>query len=74
MCPGSPTVIVEETSTSQGEGGASKVAYRFRNRHGEWKDNTREVYDNGNSAVLLPYGPDRGTILLTRQLTIPGVP
>jgi hypothetical protein len=44
------------------------VAYRFRNRHGEWKDNTREVYDNGNSAVVLPYDPDRGTILLTSQI------
>jgi GDP-mannose pyrophosphatase NudK len=56
---------------SQGEGGLTKVAYRFRNRHGERKDNTREVYDNGNSAVVLPYDPDRGTILLTRQLRIP---
>jgi hypothetical protein len=33
-----------------------------------WKDNTREVYDNGNSAVVLPYDPDRGTILLTSQI------
>ena len=49
----------------------TKVTYRFRNRQGEWKDNAREVYDNGNSAVALPYDPDRGTILLTKQLRIP---
>lgn len=72
MSQGSPTVIVEETSTiAKAKGVLTKVAYRFRNRHGEWKDNTREVYDNGNSAVVLPYDPDRGTILLTRQLRIP---
>jgi GDP-mannose pyrophosphatase NudK len=72
MSQGSPTVIVEETSTiAKAKGVLTKVAYRFRNRHGEWKDNTREVYDNGNSAVVLPYDPDRRTILLTRQLRIP---
>ena len=65
-------VIVEKTSTlAKAKGALTKVAYRFRNRHGEWKDNTREVYDNGNSAVVLPYDPDRGTILLTKQLRIP---
>jgi len=66
------TVIVEKTSTlAKAKGVLTKVTYRFRNRHGEWKDNTREVYDNGNSAVALPYDPDRGTILLSKQLRIP---
>jgi nudix-type nucleoside diphosphatase (YffH/AdpP family) len=72
MSHGSPSVIVEEKSAiAKGKGVLTKVVYRFRNRHGEWKDNTREVYDNGNSAVVLPYDPDRRTILLTRQLRIP---
>ena len=31
----------------------------------------REIYDNGNSAVVLPYDPDRKTVLLTRQLRLP---
>jgi GDP-mannose pyrophosphatase NudK len=62
------TVIIEKTSTlAKAKGVLMAVAYRFRNRHGEWKENTREVYDNGNSSVVLPYDPDRGTILLTRQ-------
>ncbi len=65
-------VIVEKTSTlAKAKGVLTKVTYRFRSRHGEWKDNTREVYDNGNSGVALPYDPDRGTILLTKQLRIP---
>jgi nudix-type nucleoside diphosphatase (YffH/AdpP family) len=65
-------VIVEKTSAlAKAKGVLTKVTYRFRSRHGEWKDNTREVYDNGNSGVALPYDPDRGTILLTKQLRIP---
>ncbi len=32
---------------------------------------TREVYDRGNGAVVLPYDPTRGTVLLTRQFRLP---
>jgi nudix-type nucleoside diphosphatase (YffH/AdpP family) len=72
MSQESKTVIIEKTSTlAKAKGVLTKVTYRFRNRHGEWKNNAREVYDNGNSAVVLPYDPARGTILLTRQLRIP---
>jgi GDP-mannose pyrophosphatase NudK len=68
----SQAVIIEKTSTlAKAKGTLTKVIYRFRNRQGEWKDNTREVYDNGNSAVAIPYDPCRGTILLTKQLRIP---
>jgi len=68
----SQVVIVEKTSAlTKAKGMLTKVTYWFRNRQGEWKDNAREVYDNGNSAVALPYDPDRGTILLTKQLRIP---
>ncbi|WP_334359303.1 MULTISPECIES: hypothetical protein [unclassified Bradyrhizobium] len=31
----------------------------------------REIYDNGNSAVILPYDLERKTVLLTRQLRLP---
>jgi GDP-mannose pyrophosphatase NudK len=72
MARESTTVVIEKTSTlAKAKGVLMTVAYRFRNRYGEWKDNKREVYDNGNSAVVLPYDPDRGTILLTSQLRIP---
>jgi GDP-mannose pyrophosphatase NudK len=72
MSQESQTVIIDKTTTlAKVRGVLMNVTYRFFNRHGEWKDNTREVYDNGNSAVVLPYDPVRGTILLTRQLRIP---
>jgi hypothetical protein len=69
MARESTTVVIEKTSAlAKAKGVLMTVAYRFRNRHGEWKDNTREVYDNGNSAVVLPYDPDRGTIHFTSQI------
>jgi nudix-type nucleoside diphosphatase (YffH/AdpP family) len=48
-----------------------RVTYEHLTRTGEWRQNTREVYDNGDSAVVLPYDPKRNTVLLTRQLRIP---
>jgi nudix-type nucleoside diphosphatase (YffH/AdpP family) len=72
MSQGFPTIIIEKkTVVSQARGMLTKVGYRFCSRRGEWKDHTREVYDNGDSAVALPHDPQRGMILLTRQLRIP---
>jgi GDP-mannose pyrophosphatase NudK len=47
------------------------VSYEQCRRDGERQRRKREVYDNGNSAVILPYDPDRKTVLLTRQLRLP---
>jgi nudix-type nucleoside diphosphatase (YffH/AdpP family) len=69
--PGKSVIIDKQELLAEAKGTLSRVAYRFRNRHGAWKENTREVYDNGSSAAVLPYDPDRGTVLLTRQLRIP---
>jgi nudix-type nucleoside diphosphatase (YffH/AdpP family) len=47
------------------------VSYDQRKRDGEQQSRKREIYDNGNSAVILPYDPSRKTVLLTRQLRLP---
>ena len=47
------------------------VRYEQRRRDGEHQTRKREIYDNGNSAVILPYDPDRKTVLLARQLRLP---
>lgn len=47
------------------------VQYEQRRRNGELQSRRREVYDHGNSAVILPYDPDRNTVLLARQLRLP---
>jgi GDP-mannose pyrophosphatase NudK len=56
---------------AQVKGKLVSVNYEQRRRDGEQQSRTREIYDNGNSAVILPYDPDRKTVLLTRQLRLP---
>jgi nudix-type nucleoside diphosphatase (YffH/AdpP family) len=65
-------VHIEEVRTLAHEKGKlTNVTFRQRRRDGSWQQRTREVYDNGNSAAILPYDPKRKTVLLTRQLRLP---
>jgi GDP-mannose pyrophosphatase NudK len=48
-----------------------RVSFEQRTNKGEWRQRQREVYDNGNSAAILPYDPERNTVLLIRQLRLP---
>jgi nudix-type nucleoside diphosphatase (YffH/AdpP family) len=63
--------ICEVETIAQGKGKLIRVSYEQRRGDGERQQRQREVYDNGNSAVILPYDPDRKTVLLTRQLRLP---
>lgn len=56
---------------AQAKGKLVRVNYEQCRRDGELQSRTREIYDNGNSAVILPHDPDRNTVLLTRQLRLP---
>ena len=47
------------------------ATFDWRRGDGRWQPMTREVYDRGHGAALLPYDPDRGTVLLTRQFRYP---
>jgi hypothetical protein len=47
------------------------VSYEQRRRDGDSRRRKREIYGNGNSAVILPYDADQQTVLLTKQLRIP---
>jgi GDP-mannose pyrophosphatase NudK len=56
---------------AQNKGKLISVSYQQRRRDGGQQRRQREVYDNGNSAVVLPYDPERNTVLLARQLRLP---
>src|SRR5712672_4791162 len=56
---------------AQQRGKLTLVTFEQRTRSGEWRERKREVYDNGNSATILPYDAQRKTVLLTRQLRLP---
>jgi nudix-type nucleoside diphosphatase (YffH/AdpP family) len=66
------TVHIKRTQTlAQHKGKLMLVTFEQRTRIGEWRERTREIYDNGNSAVILPYDAERGTVLLTGQFRLP---
>lgn len=45
--------------------------FAYHRRDGSWQTMNRETYDRGNGAVILPYDPARGTVLLVRQFRYP---
>jgi nudix-type nucleoside diphosphatase (YffH/AdpP family) len=68
----SQTVRIKEMQTlADQKGKLTSVTFEQRMRSGDWRRRTREIYDNGNSAVILPYDAQRQTVLLTRQLRLP---
>jgi nudix-type nucleoside diphosphatase (YffH/AdpP family) len=48
-----------------------RLTFDLRRRDGSWQEQTREVYDRGNGAVILLYNRSARTVLLTRQFRIP---
>jgi GDP-mannose pyrophosphatase NudK len=66
------SIHIEDTKTLAHEKGKlTLVTFRQHRRDGQWQQRKREIYDNGNSAAVLPYDPIRKTVLLTRQLRLP---
>jgi GDP-mannose pyrophosphatase NudK len=48
-----------------------KVTFRLEKRDGIWETQSREAYDRGNGATILPYNLARRTIILTLQFRLP---
>jgi nudix-type nucleoside diphosphatase (YffH/AdpP family) len=48
-----------------------KTTFDWRRSDGAWQTISRETYDRGNGATLLPYDPERSVVLLTRQFRYP---
>ena len=52
-------------------GTLKKTTFDYRARNGAWEKQTRETYDRGDGAVILPYDETRRTVLLVRQFRFP---
>lgn len=48
-----------------------KISFDFVRRNGTVERQVREVYDRGDGAAVLPFDPQRGTVLLVRQFRMP---
>jgi nudix-type nucleoside diphosphatase (YffH/AdpP family) len=67
-----PDVVIRSVEvTSDGWHVLRRTTFDFRRRDGSWETQSRETYDRGNGAALLPYDTARGTVLLTRQFRFP---
>lgn len=48
-----------------------KTVLDYRRRDGIWETQIRQTYDRGDGAVILPFDPERNTVLLVRQFRFP---
>ena len=72
MIDSSQTIRINDVRTLADEKGKlTRVTFEQRRKDGSWQQRHREVYDNGDSAVILPYDADRNTVLLARQFRLP---
>lgn len=60
-----------EALLHQGWGRLSLASFDWKRRDGRWQTQTREVYDSGNGAAILPYDTARRMVTLVRQFRYP---
>ena len=63
--------IVKEEILSDNWYALKKYTYEILKRNGKREQQTREVYDRGNGAVILLYNSENKTVILTRQFRLP---
>lgn len=66
-----PVQIVDRKLLSDDWATLTKYTLDYRRRDGAQETLIRQVYDRGHGAAILPYDPDRGTVLLVRQFRLP---
>ncbi|MCB1499452.1 MAG: NUDIX domain-containing protein [Bauldia sp.] len=66
-----PVRILEAKVLADDWAKLTKYTIDYRRRDGGHETQIRQVYDRGNGACLLPYDPERGTVLLVRQFRMP---
>jgi nudix-type nucleoside diphosphatase (YffH/AdpP family) len=69
---GNPDIHIKDVQVvSDGWGVLRLTTFDQHRRDGRWQTRTRETYDRGDGAVILPYDTERGMVLLTRQFRYP---
>jgi len=67
----SKVIITENKVLSDNWYVLRKITYEKKSRNGSLITATREAYDRGNGAVIMPYDVYNGTVILTRQFRFP---
>lgn len=66
-----PICILDTKVLSDDWARLTKYTIDYRRRDGRWERQIRQVYDRGHGAAILPYDPQRATVLLVRQFRMP---
>jgi len=68
----SDRVRVKDVSVlSSNHGTLKSTTFEWRRADGEWQKQTRETFDRGNAATLLPYHLKQRTVVLVKQFRFP---
>jgi nudix-type nucleoside diphosphatase (YffH/AdpP family) len=68
MSHANPNIVVKDVQVLSDRWGVLRLTtFDQHRRDGSWQTRSRETYDRGNGAVILPYDVNRRTVLLTRQ-------
>ena len=68
--PGSRMKIIGQTILSDDWATLTKYAFDYQRRDGQWERQDREVYHRSDSVAVLPFDPNRNTVLLLRQFRL----
>jgi nudix-type nucleoside diphosphatase (YffH/AdpP family) len=60
-----------ERVLSQNYGTLKSTTFEWRRNDGAWQRMTRDVFDRGNAAAILPYNLGQRTVVLVRQFRLP---
>ena len=63
--------LKRERVLSENYGRLTSTTFEWRRNDGSWQSMTRDVFDRGNAAAILPYSLARRTVLLVRQFRLP---
>jgi nudix-type nucleoside diphosphatase (YffH/AdpP family) len=63
--------IENERVLSDNYGTLKSTTFEWRRNDGAWQRVTRDVFDRGNAAAILPYSLARRTVVLVRQFRLP---
>ena len=71
MSADAPITIRSVETLSDDWATLKKFTFDYRHRDGRVETQVRQAYDRGHGAVILPYDPVRGMVLLVRQFRLP---
>lgn len=63
--------LKRERVLSENYGKLTSTTFEWRRSDGAWQSMTRDVFDRGNAAAILPYSLARRTVLLVKQFRLP---